>query len=74
MAAVEVLQVQFITQVVHASANNSDKFPQSEGRFEGASGSVPQGGGYSCCAADSTGAVLVQMQLLGSDRGTPVQR
>ena len=57
------------TLVVDAPAINSDKFPQFEGRIEGASDSVyPQSDGHSCCAADksrnSTGAVLVQKQLI----------
>ena len=65
VAAVEVLQFQVSTQVVDGPVINSDNFPQSEGRIEGASNSVyPQSGRHSFFAADSTGAFLVQVQLL----------
>ena len=68
-AAVEVLEVLSSTQAVDAPGTNSDKFLQLEGRINGASDSVhPQSGGRSCCAVDSTGAVLVQVQLLDCSR------
>ena len=58
-AAVEVLQVQFSTQAVDTPGTNSDKFLQLEGRIDGVLASLhPQSGGRSCCAVDSTGAVL----------------
>ena len=67
--AVEVLQAQFSTQAVDAPGNNSDKFQQPEGRIDGASDTVyPQSGGRSCCAVASSGALLVQVQLLDSGR------
>ena len=64
-AAVEVLQVHFSTKMVDASVVSSDNFQQPKFQIIFASISFyPQSGGHSCCAADSTGAVLVQVQLL----------
>ena len=53
---------------VDAPGTNSDELQQPEDFIDGASDTVyPQCGGRSCCAVASTGAVLVQLQLLVVD-------
>ena len=67
-AAVEVLQVKFCTQAVDAPGPTVTS-SSSRGSCRGASDSGhPRSGGRSCCAVDSTGAELAQVQFLGIGR------
>ena len=56
-------------QVLHPGGRRSRGQPAARGSCRGASDSVhPWSGGRSCCAVDSTGAELAQVQFLDSGR------